>query len=41
MFSYESSSRFNKNLIIIIIIAYVGYKFILSNYEHVLNFWQL
>lgn len=38
MFSMKAVVDLIKNLIIIIIIAYVGYKFILSNYEHVLNF---
>lgn len=38
MFSLKAVVDLIKNLIIIIIIAYVGYKFILSNYEQVLNF---
>lgn len=38
MFSLKAVVDLIKNLIIIIIIAYVGYKFILLNYEQVLNF---
>ena len=41
MFSMKAVVDLLKNLVIICIIGYVGYKFILSNYNNILNFANL